>query len=57
MVMVEIAPTGYFTEKFKQLKVSDVEHVTRGPKILYEMRLVIEVIIIKIKSNPLLNTR
>ena len=42
---------------FKLLKVSDVEHIAQGPKILYEMKLVIEVIIIKIESNPLLKTR
>ena len=34
-----------------------MEHIAQGPKILYEMRLVIEVIIIKIGSNPLLQTK
>ena len=34
-----------------------MEHITQGSKNLYELRLVIEVIIIKIESNPLLKTR
>ena len=34
-----------------------MEHISRGPKNLYEMQLVIEVIIIQIESNPLLKNR
>ena len=42
---------------FKIFKVSNVEHIARRPKLLYGMRLVIEVIIIKIEFDPLLKTR
>ena len=54
-----MASTRYFTEicPFKLLKDSDVEHIAQEPKILYERRLVIELIIIKIVSHPLLQTR
>ena len=42
---------------FKPLKVSNVEHIAWGPTFFYEMKLLIEVVIIKIESNPLLITR
>ena len=35
---------------FKLLKVDDVEHIWYGPKILHEMRLAVEVLILRINS-------
>ena len=37
---------------YKLLKADDVEHIPRGTKYLYKMRLVIEVIGSKINSTP-----
>ena len=42
---------------FKLLKADDVEHIPRGAKKLYDMRLVMEVLIMKIQSIPTLHTR
>ena len=42
---------------FKLLKPNDVEHIPRGARTLYDMRLVMEVLIMKIQSIPTLNTR
>ena len=42
---------------YRFLKSDDVVHLPRGPRKLYEMRLVMEVFIIKIESIPLLNKR
>ena len=42
---------------FKLLKPNDVEYIPRGAGTLYDMRLVMEVLIMKIQSIPTLNTR
>ena len=42
---------------FKFVKADDVDHIPGGAKKLYDMRLVMEVVIMKIQSIPTLYTR
>ena len=52
--MVKLLYTRYNSKNFpyKLLKTDDVEYIPRGPKYLYKMRLVIEVINSKINYIP-----
>ena len=42
---------------YKLLHTNEVEHIPRGPKKLYDMRLVMDILIFRIHSLPSLKTK